>query len=224
MAIDFALFDLDGVLVDSRVPISRCMNAALEAEGMTSEPEERLHTLIGPPLDTAFRGILESRGESTDRVDALVARYRERYARVSLTDTVLMPGILEMLDALEPVLEIGVATAKPTAFARPILEALGVADRFLTITGPPLKDSHLEPKAKTVARARDEIAVGPGRGAMIGDRALDVEAGRANDLLTVTVGWGIGGPEELESAAPDHHADTAHSLTRLLLDQATGRG
>ena len=78
MSLDFALFDLDGVLVDSRVPISRCMNAALVAEGLEPEPVERLYPLIGPPLDTAFRGILEARGEPPDGVDALVARYRER--------------------------------------------------------------------------------------------------------------------------------------------------
>ena len=220
MSLDFALFDLDGVLVDSRVPISRCLNAALEAEGLAPEPVERLYPLIGPPLDTAFRGILQARGESADAVDVLVAHYRERYASVSLTDTVLMPGIVDMLDALEPVIEVGVATAKPAAFARPILEKLGVADRFLTIAGPPVVGSHLEPKSETVARARDAIAPGSVRGVMIGDRALDVEAGRANDLLTVTVGWGIGERAELEAAGPDHHADSAGALTRFLITRA----
>ncbi len=217
MALDFVLFDLDGVIVDSRVPISSCMNQALEALGYPTEPEASLHQLIGPPLDSAFRGILEARGNSTGDVGALVAAYRERYASISLTHTELMPGMEEALDRLRPHFSLGVATAKPAAFARPILETLGLAGRFEAITGPPVTNSHFEAKTRTVERAREAIGQTQGVGAMVGDRDVDVVAGRGNGLRCVTVGWGIGDDAELLGAQPDYHASTPEDLVRWLM-------
>jgi phosphoglycolate phosphatase len=222
MSLEFALFDLDGVLVDSRVPISRCMNHALVAAGHAPEPEEALHRWIGPPLDGAFRGILTARGETDIRSDALVALYRERYAEVSLTHTERMPGIVSALDALPEALRIGVATAKPSEFARPILEKLEMADRFGVIQGPALEGSHLEGKAITVGRARAALGCDGRIGAMIGDRDIDVEAGRANDLITIAVAWGIGDRVEFERVVPDHFVETPADLAALLRGLASG--
>ena len=47
MRIRSALFDLDGVLADSRAAIARSMNHALVQVGLAPEPEARLHPLIG---------------------------------------------------------------------------------------------------------------------------------------------------------------------------------
>ncbi len=216
MSLQFALFDLDGVIVDSRVPIARCMNHALVAAGYAAEPEARLHRLIGPPLDAAFRQILAARGETEVPSDALVALYRERYAAVSLTHTERMPGIEAALDGLPEQLRIGVATAKPGEFARPILETLGLSERFAVIQGPPLEGSHLEPKSETVRRARTALGCDGEPGAMIGDRDIDVEAGRENGLTTVAVGWGIGKWAEFERVSPDHYVETPAELAALL--------
>ena len=220
MSLAFALFDLDGVVVDSRLPISRCMNYALVALGFDPEPKEALHRWIGPPLDRAFREVLAARGVTDVPAAELVERYRERYAEVSLTHTKAMPGIVDALDRIAPVLSIGVATAKPSVFARPILETLGLAGRFGVIEGPPLVGSHLEPKSETVGRARAALGHEDSPGAMIGDRDVDVEAGRANGLVTITVGWGIGDADELTRAGPDHHAHTPDELAEQLVELA----
>ena len=52
-------FDLDEVLVDSRIAIPRSINFALECQGLAPRPEESLHRWIGSPLLHAFREILE---------------------------------------------------------------------------------------------------------------------------------------------------------------------
>ena len=228
MPLAFALFDLDGVVVDSRVPISRCMNHALVAEGFDPEPEQALHRWIGPPLDQAFEQILVARGVTDVPVATLVERYRGRYAEVSLTHTEAMPGIEDALDSIGRALPIGVATAKPSEFARPILETLGLAARFKVIQGPPLTGSRSEPKSETVRRACAALGYAdtPGHspGAMVGDRDVDVEAGRANGLVTITVRWGIGDADELARAAPDHHAHTPDELARQLIQLAGSSG
>ncbi len=52
------IFDLDGVLIDSRSAVSDCMNHALAAQGMPTRPWVDLYRYVGPPLAVAFAEIL----------------------------------------------------------------------------------------------------------------------------------------------------------------------
>lgn len=214
-----ALFDLDGVLVDSRRPIAQCINHALEREGLAPEPEAALHGFIGPPLRDCFAALLAARGRSEDRVASCIGHYRERYREVAPTETPAFPGIAACLEALAPRLPLAVATSKPEAFARPILESLGLARHFRAIVGPPLRETHAEDKTRTVARALAAFApAAPGTPvAMIGDRHFDVRAGAAHALLTIGVTWGIGDEAELREAGADLLVASPFALRELLL-------
>jgi len=208
------LFDLDGVLVDSRVAISRSMNHALRACGLRAWPEERLHPLIGPPLHDAFAEVLAWQGGDPELVDACVARYRERYTTACVEETLANAGIAEALEELTGRLALGVATSKPEAYAVPILETLDMARFFGPVVGPSL-NARGEPKTRTVARALEALAA-TGPVAMVGDRLHDVVAGRANGLTTVGVTWGIGSEAELRDAGADHLVESPAELTDLL--------
>jgi phosphoglycolate phosphatase len=189
------LFDLDGVLVDSRAAIGGSMNHALVARGHARRPEAELHRLIGPPLVSAFAELL---GEPLDspEVAALVLAYRERYATASLRETLVTPGMPAVLETLGRDHTLAVATSKPRAFALPILDALGLTGFFAFVAGPDL-DERMEPKATTVRTALD--AVGE-PAVMVGDRSHDIVGARANGIPVVAVSWGIGDAAELADA------------------------
>ncbi len=208
------LFDLDGVLVDSRVAIARSMNHALDACGLETWAEQRLHPFIGPPLHDAFGAVIDAQDGNPALVDTCVARYRERYRDACLTETLPMEGVAELLRTLRPDLRRGVATSKPDAFAIPILETLGLRHLFGPVVGPSLA-ARSEPKRETVARALTALAA-TGAVAMVGDRSHDVVAGQAHGLVTVGVLWGIGDRAELEEAGADHVVETPAQLARLL--------
>lgn len=196
------LFDLDGVLVDSRAAITASINHALERMGLPRQPETSLHRFIGPPLGAALGTLLDELGADPAQAPRAVALYRERYREHCVAETPLFPGIREALTALRGRVPLAVATSKPTAFARPILEARGIAELFDCIEGPSL-DPDGEPKERTVARALEGLGmrpVPPGRVVLVGDRRHDVEAARAHGLLPVGVAWGIGSEEELRRA------------------------
>lgn len=53
-----ACFDLDGCLVDSRVPICTAINHARVTVGLTAAPHDDLHRFIGPPLLESFLQML----------------------------------------------------------------------------------------------------------------------------------------------------------------------
>src|SRR3954447_6125429 len=197
---DVVLFDLDGVLVDSRGPISSCINHALAAHGLPERDPADLYRYIGPPLLSAFAELL---GESvaSPAVARCAATYRERYAVASLTETAVTPGIVDVLAALRgDGRRLAVATTKPRTFAEPLLEALGMRRYFDAVAGPELHASG-EDKTTTVGNALR--ALGATRGAMVGDRMFDMVAARAHGLRAVGVGWGIGSREELETAGAD---------------------
>ena len=151
---EVVLFDLDGVLADSRLAITSCMNHALAAAGREPVAPESLYPLIGPSLSFGFASLLEVEPDDP-AVAACIASYRSVYAEVSLRDTPAYPGVHEALDAIAaaaPERRLGVATSKPRAFAEPLLDALGLRSRFEVVAAPEL-DLHVESKTVTVGAA-----------------------------------------------------------------------
>jgi phosphoglycolate phosphatase len=192
------LFDLDGVLLDSRTAIVRCLEHALRAHDVPVPPRVQLEGYIGPPLIDAFAQIA-----GADRAHALMATYRERYATTFLDETTAVPGAREALAAVAAAVPVALATTKPHAFARPLCERLGLAPHLRAIAGPEL-DAPDEVKAVTIVRALDALGLAPGADVpMVGDRRHDVEAAHANGLSCVGVLWGIGDEAELAAAGAD---------------------
>ena len=207
------IFDLDGVLVDSRAAIAGCMNDALIAIGRPTHPESDLHAYIGPPISHSFGDLLGLAPEDPEVV-AMINAYRERYATVSLTDTTVESGIPEVLERLAETHRLAVATSKPTPFAAPLLEAVGLSGYFDVIAGPSF-DERAEPKTETLRGALERL--GPTRAVMVGDRVFDVVAAHAHGLAAIGVTWGIGTREELRDAerlidAPEELPETVADL------------
>jgi phosphoglycolate phosphatase len=191
------LFDLDGVLVDSRAAFLNSMSLALEQLALPAYTRDALLPCIGPPLKVGFSELLQTSQDDT-RVDALIAAYRGHYTTISLTDTTVTPGLREVLDELDQTL--AVATSKPHHFAEPLLQAVGLRDYFAVVAGPEL-DERGETKAETITRALHLL--GTTDAIMIGDRRFDVEGAHANGIPCVGVTWGIGSREELQTAGAD---------------------
>jgi phosphoglycolate phosphatase len=213
--------DLDGCLVDSRRAIAACLNRGLEAVGVAPRPDHELHGLIGPPLLGSYEGLLRAAGRDADLALRCIEAYRESYRDISLTHTTVVPGVPTALEALGQDHVLVVVTSKPTAFARPIVEHLGLDGAFEGVYGPEL-DELAEPKAVTLARALAEIAVGtdPSRAVMVGDRHHDIDAGIACGCTTVGVTWGSGAREELAGA--DLVVDTPAELVSCLAGGGSG--
>ena len=205
---DAVLFDLDGVLVDSRAAVAGCINHALRTHGLAEHPQERLHRFIGPPLAIAFSELTAQPPESAI-VAACVASFRDSYADVSLRETFVVPGIADALIELAADHRLAVATSKPRAFAEPLLQALGLRRSFDVIAAPDLK-VQTEAKAMTIGEALD--ALRPVRAVMVGDRAFDIVGARAHGLPAIGVRWGIGSRDELVSAGADALINTPREL------------
>src|SRR5581483_3851338 len=101
------------------------------------------------------------------------------YADRMLSGSVLFPGLDPVLAELAESRRLLVATSKPGRFAVPILEALGIAERFEAILAPS-DDVHRESKRATIARAL-ELA-GTERAVMVGDTKYDAAGAAGNGI------------------------------------------
>lgn len=188
------LFDLDGVVVDSRAAITTCLNVALGRHGFAERPAADLYRHIGPALADVFAELVGEPRDS-ETVVGCVGAYREAYRDASVRLTTIVPGIPEALEELagHP---LAIASSKPVAFSEPILATLGLRDHFAVVAGPDLNPFG-ETKAQTIATA---LATVGERAVMVGDRHHDVDGARANGIPCIGVTWGIGSAAELEAA------------------------
>ncbi len=180
------------------------MNHALSLHGVAPRPEVELHPYLGPPLHATFAQLA---GERV--ADACVEAYRERYRARASAESSVFEGMDEALAALDD--DLVVVTSKPRALAEPLLDSLGLRDRFAAVFGPSLSE-RAEPKSATLARA---MAAHAPR-ALVGDRSFDMRAAEAHGIRAVGVLWGIGDEDELRSAGANAIAGTPADLPPLL--------
>jgi phosphoglycolate phosphatase len=188
---DGAIFDFDGVIIDSLAPVETAINGALVAHGFAPRLADELARFIGPPTPTAMVE-LTGATEGSPELDAYVASYHEQFERVYLEQTRLIDGVAELLHELS--IPLALATAKERRFVAPLLQRFGLESVFAVISAPALS----EPKAETVARAQREL--GAHDPVMVGDTIYDIDAARACGLRAIAVTWGIGEREELSGA------------------------
>ena len=205
------IFDLDGTLSDPATGIGRSLDHALEAFGYPPIEAGEIARYIGPPLDETFRSIV---GNATpERIDALIARYRERYAETGFAENVLYPGVAEVLGALDDAgVPLGVCTTKRVDFAERILRRFGIRDRFRFVSGGDIGIAKAQQLAALLSDGSIDASF-----TMVGDRANDILAAKANGLSAAAVLWGYGPLDELEAAAPDFLVQSPYELLGPIL-------
>ncbi len=213
MAVQYALFDLDGTLTDPREGITRSAAHALRHFGVEADPES-LTSFIGPPLIETFPMF----GIPEDRLSEAVSKFREYFEPRGWMENVPYPGVEKALERLQKAgISLILATSKPEKFAKRIMERFDLAKYFTLLCGAPM-DERQAGKAAVVARAIREAGVADlSQALMVGDRRHDVEGARQNGLDTVGVLWGYGSREELETAGARYLAADLAQMEEILL-------
>jgi phosphoglycolate phosphatase len=208
---DLLIFDLDGTLIDSRRDLAVSTNAALRAVGLPERPELEIQGFVG---EGARRLIEQAVAPRLDRYALTHAAWEEHYAMHLLDHTVLYPGLAELLDRLEGTLVVH--TNKSGAFARQILEGLGLSQRFRLVLGG--DDGPVRKPDPSGARfILAKLGARPERTIYIGDSRFDALTARSAGIPFVGVAWGFGGERELREAGAQQIATDAEALETLLV-------
>jgi len=218
MELKYILFDMDGVILDSKASILDATEYTLAHYGRTLDPAVASR-IIGPPLHIIYTEIF---GFSEETAREAMNIYRTRYKDYSFRLARPFDGAVEMLEELEAHgKKIMLATARLTKVAEFMLEAIGVRDHFCYIgglsEGDKTPENGMSPKANVIADVLEKNGIFDRECAvMIGDRIDDIDGGKANGLMTIGAAYGFGLPGELGSA--DFIADSPSAISRYIIE------
>lgn len=199
MAIKHILIDLDGTLTDPKVGIHTSIRYAMEKLGYPLAADLDIDWTIGPPLKPSLAKLLATQDDALAE-QALLA-YRERFSVVGLFENEVYPSVAKTLSALKEGYRLFVATAKPTIYAKRILDHFELSQYFVHIYGSELTGERTN-KADLIHYILEHEQLNPEECLMVGDRQYDVLGARHNGIEAVAVTYGYGTAEELAQAQP----------------------
>ena len=209
------LFDLDGTLFDTSAGIVGSIRYALELFGERAGSDRDLHKFIGPPVVEALQ---EFYGMSGGRAEQVKNAFRARYREQGVFECAPIDGAEQCLQALSRAgMTLAVATSKPIAFARQILQRFGFFEYFTAVCGA--ESDAGSGKAEVVSRALRALGLAEGAAGcvMVGDRKYDVAGAAACKIPCIGLDTGFAEEGELERAGALFVAHGYGELTRLLL-------
>lgn len=205
------LIDLDGTLTDPKVGITTSARYGLEKIGHPISDEINIDWIIGPPLKASLAKILNVEADHVLAEQALMG-YRERFAVKGLYENHVFEGVAETLAELKRRgYRLFVATAKPTVYAKQILEHFDLAQYFTDIYGSELNGDRTN-KAELIQYILEQQKLQADQCLMVGDREHDIFGARQNGIDTIAVNYGYGSQEELALAQPKYQIDRFNQL------------
>ena len=214
MTIQHLLIDLDGTLTDPKVGIHTSIRYALDQLGYPLEPDLDIDWTIGPPLKASLAQLLNSQDETL--AEQALLGYRERFSVLGLFENEVYPAVPQTLQLLQQQgYHLYLATAKPTIYARQILEHFQLASYFTQIYGSELSGERTH-KGELIAYILEQESLRPETCLMIGDREYDILGARHNGIETVAVEYGYGSAKELQQAAPKARIQQFSQLPQLI--------
>lgn len=218
------LFDIDGTILRSNGAGRRAMIAALREIFGGTGPEN--HSYDGKTDPQIVREVMRIEGHRDahidERMDALMTLYLTHLGRELVeSNTVVYPGIRELLDALEARDDtvLGLLTGNLREGAHAKLRAAGIDPGRFRI-GAFGSDHEHRPELPAVARQRAQAELGIDLEGehlvIIGDTPADIECGRALGVRAIGVATGSYSVEELLRHAPHAVFETLADTERVV--------
>jgi phosphoglycolate phosphatase len=212
LAFDAAIIDLDGTLVDTLGDFSVALNRMLAELGLPPIEPSAVEKMVGRGSEHLIRSVLAGVGASPARYDAAWTSYQKHYLAINGRHSVVYEGALEGLQALRAAgLRLACLTNKPTAFARPLLEAKGLAGFFEAVFGGDAFERK-KPDPLPLVKTCEALRSQPARTLMVGDSSNDARAARAAGCPVLLVTYGYNHGEPVRAVDADGFLD---SLARL---------
>lgn len=207
------LFDVDGTVCDPGISMIESARYALSKLGIDEKDDNKLHQLIGPPLEHAFETYY---GFNEAEIKQAVIYFRENMQKEGVHLYEAYAGIAELLESLQEAgATLAIVTSKIENIAIDTLKKTNLIKYFKVISAQqPNVVVHKEAilsKALKDLNITDKSSV-----VMIGDRRHDVEAANLKNVASIGVLWGYGSLEELESQGASYIVKDAAQLSQLL--------
>ena len=219
---DAVIVDLDGTMVDTMGDFNEALNRMLRDLGLPPIEAARIESMVGKGSEHLLRSVLNHVLALTDQAQAAIkieamfpqtwASYQRHYLEINGSYSAVYPGVVEGLTALQGAgLRMACLTNKPLSFARPLLQAKGLAGFFSQVFGG---DSFERKKPDPLPLLKTCEALGsqPARTLMVGDSSNDAQAARAAGCPVVLVAYGYNHGQPVRSVDADGYVDALSAL------------
>jgi phosphoglycolate phosphatase len=196
---ELILWDLDGTLVDSRLDLVEATNVAMRTLGYPLVPFDRFSRMVGQGVRHLVTQALPP-DVPPERIETAIGIFLDWY-KVHLADnTRFYDGMKEGISRLS--VPSAVVSNKREELCRSILERLGAETIFVAVVGGDTCPER-KPDPMPVLHVVKSRGATPGRTLMVGDSAVDIEAGNRAGVRTCGVMWGFGDPSGHPLFKPD---------------------
>ncbi len=205
------MFDLDGTLVDSYLPIMESLNHVRAHFGLSGYSLTEIKKMVGRGLETL---ISESVGK--DNISEGVSLFRKKYKKIFIEKTKLLPHVRSVTAKLfKKGYVMGVASNKPSYFTSEILKSQNIYDYFNVVLGP---DDVRKPKPdpEMIDKAINMLQMEKSKVLYIGDMVIDIQTCRIAGIKIYVVPSGSSSRNQLEEAKPDRILKDFKELEILL--------
>ncbi|MBQ25062.1 HAD-IA family hydrolase [Alcanivorax sp.] len=209
-------FDLDGTLIDTAPDFYTVLNALLKKHGRP----EVTYSAVRANVSNGARALTElgfgvGPGDASfaPLLDELLNAYEQHLA----VDTVLFPGLAEVLDWLDTQqLPWGIVTNKPARFTGPVLEGLDLHQRVGPVICPDhVKQRKPDPEGLLIAARDDNVS--PANCLYVGDHLRDIQAGQNAGMETAVAAFGyIDADDDPRDWQADYYLEQGSELLPLL--------
>lgn len=181
------LFDLDGTLADTAPDLANALNHVLKLHNYDPLSYETIRPFVshgGAALVTLGFGKAHPKFDTIYK--ELVAHYKANIAN----ETTLFPGMNELLLELEDKnISWGVVTNKPAWLTEPLLDALNLTSRTVSIVSGDTLEQR-KPHPAPILLACNQAGNAAHECLYIGDAERDIEAGNAAGMLSIVALFG----------------------------------
>ena len=207
---EMILWDLDGTLVDSSMDLVEATNVAMRTLGYPLVPFDRFSRMVGHGVRYLVTQALPPE-TAPEIVEGAIDIFLDWY-KVHLADnTRFYDGVIEGIRQLS--VPSAVVSNKREGLCRSLLERLGADSLFVQVVGGDTCPER-KPDPMPLLHVIDRCKTPHSRILMVGDSAVDVEAGARAGVNTCGVLWGFGDPTSHPTFKPDFLAASPGELFR----------
>lgn len=210
-----AIFDFDGVIVDSHPVHKRAWKAFLESVGKTVSEEELQFVLDGRKRDDILQHFL---GELAPGQLVEYGHRKEQFFREEAPAVQTMGGLLSFLQSLkEAQVVLGVASSGSRSRIDFLMERLDLKKHFrMVVTGDEVKEG--KPDPAIFLKAAEDLRKDPAELVVFEDARSGVMAAKAAGMMCVGIGQGNHISILLDAGA-EHVVSDFYSLSYSKLQQ-----
>jgi phosphoglycolate phosphatase len=211
-----AIVDLDGTMVDTLGDFEVALNRVLDELALPGVERAAIERMVGKGSEHLIRSVLARVHAAPSLYERAWESYQKHYLAINGRYSTVYPGVVEGLHALRSAgLRLACLTNKPIAFAKPLLEAKGLAEFFAVAFGGDAFERN-KPDPLPLLKTCEALGSAPAGTLVIGDSSNDARAARAAGCPVILVTYGYNHGEPVRALDADGFADSLADVPALV--------